>query len=445
LGRSTSRAGSLGLVLILAFVLLAAFPHVDAQDCIAVEGFKWSRTFVGIYIAEGTNGVQKQQPLYAMSTWFSAQTWFISSYQNQQGTPYLLYLADAPGNGVITLSFFIGEGENFGGRTIYSLGGQYPNVQIQINLTPDHAQNPNDLFVEDVILHELGHALGLGHTQNPQDAMYPSVDSTPQSYGLPSTLDLAALYELSQTSDVSSLGGLYCLSGTVAYGFPPWIQQTQNTIVLQIPTYEPSAHYSAVFSMSEQTANIGDTVRVTVVVTNAGTYPLQMVSATVQPDFGLTATPDEAIPLEVDPGTEGTLTFSVMVPPATSYGQHQLILALETIGLTTEGWSSNPISKSASLELTVSQPQSATSYQASSSANTNAGEVVTCSPSDCYLVVGSSTLVTVAQQPNVLPTQASENYWGTIILTPMIVAAVLVFVYFQRKSKKSSNRRTSSV
>lgn len=208
LGLTRSRSSTLalvGLVFVLGLILPGvSSPRVSAQDCIAIEGFKWPRSYVGVYITEGTNNVQKQQALYAMSVWFSGQTWFIDSYQNQQGTPYLLYVAPQPGDGIITLSFFVGEGENFGGRTIYSYGGEYPNVQIQINLPPDHAQNPTDLFVEDVILHELGHALGLGHTQNQQDAMYPSVDSTPQSYGLPSTLDLAALYQLSQTNDPSS-------------------------------------------------------------------------------------------------------------------------------------------------------------------------------------------------------------------------------------------------
>ena len=73
------------------------------------------------------------------------------------------------------------------GGPIYSYGGQYPNVEIQINLSPDHATKPEDLYVEDIILHELGHALGLGHSQNEQDAMYAVVDNIPKSYGLPST------------------------------------------------------------------------------------------------------------------------------------------------------------------------------------------------------------------------------------------------------------------
>ncbi|MGA8858069.1 MAG: hypothetical protein WB643_13015 [Candidatus Bathyarchaeia archaeon] len=94
----TPRARALSL-LIIAFTLCLvglSTSLVKAQDCISIEGFKWPRNYVGVYVTEGTNDVQKQQALLAMSVWFSAQNWFIDSYQNQQGTPYLLYLSDQP-------------------------------------------------------------------------------------------------------------------------------------------------------------------------------------------------------------------------------------------------------------------------------------------------------------------------------------------------------------
>ena len=110
---------SLLLVSLLLFdIMLGLSPiRVSAQDCMAIEGFKWPRSYVGVYIAAGTNDIQRRQAFLAMSVWFSAQIWFIDSYQNQRGVPYLLYSADQPGDGIITLSFFVGEGESFGGRT----------------------------------------------------------------------------------------------------------------------------------------------------------------------------------------------------------------------------------------------------------------------------------------------------------------------------------------
>ena len=76
-------------LLLLSASVLASVRTAHASDCIPVFGQKWAKSYIGVYIAGGVGDVQRQQVLLALDIWYSAQQWFIDSFEGGVGTPYL--------------------------------------------------------------------------------------------------------------------------------------------------------------------------------------------------------------------------------------------------------------------------------------------------------------------------------------------------------------------
>jgi hypothetical protein len=240
--------------------------------------------------------------------------------------------------------------------------------------------------------------------------MYPSVDSTPESYGLPSTLDLAALYQLAQVSDPSSLGGSFCLSGTVAYGLPPWLQQTQNGFTIVLSPLEVGAKYLLSGSVSPQPVNLGGTAQITMNLTNTGSYPMRVVSASAQPDFESPINSNESLPLAIDAGQAGTVTFSLVIPNTTSVGQHQIIIGIGVAGLATYGWSSHIESKSILVDIAVTQPQPVATYPTTVVPSTT---TMNASTATGICIPTTQTVVLISTTYTVPPTTVIQTYYAT--------------------------------
>jgi len=333
------------VVLLVFFLALAMIPvRVEAQQCIPLIGQKWPKDYVGVYVAGGVGDAQRKQVLFALNVWYSAQKWFVDSFEGAVGTPYLLYLADQPADNTITVSFFIGQNEQFAGRTLnfYYVAGSntYVKVDVQINLPADRATNPDDLMVESIIVHELGHALGLGHSTISSDVMYP-IDNYPQNYGLPSTLDLNAVYELKKSGNPANLGGSVCLSPAIPYGQPPWVQKNSaGNFVISFPVggFESGLTYGA---ESTSEVNRGGKASFIVNMICTGRIPVKLVSASAQPDFGQSIPPEESLPIVLELGDVHQLSFEFAVPDSASLGTHTVNYRFGFTVLTTSGWATD--------------------------------------------------------------------------------------------------------
>lgn len=397
----------------------------QSQACIPIPGQKWAKSYIGVYVASGVSDIQRQQVLLALNVWYSAQQWFVDSFEGGAGTPYLFYLTDSPGEGVITVSFLIGQGLSFAGRALnfaYTVpGNAYVRGEIQINLPPDRASNPTDLEVESIILHEFGHSLGLGHSDIQSDAMYP-IDNYPQSYGLPSTLDLYAVYMLKQTADPSSLGGSICLPSQIGYGIPPWIQQNPSNTVISYPGGKFTGQYS--YSFTAPPIVVGQSGPFQLTLSGVGDYPIRVVALSAQTDSGQTLTPTGSLLQELEPGNQAQFTFQLQGTDTGIVAIHSITLQLDFQVLTTAGWSSevNHRTLSASYEVISAPPPATLEFTA---------PTASCGPTGCIVNGATSTFMT-----------GSSSVGGLIILL-IVLGSLALVAYSVTKKSKSSPRSVS--
>lgn len=380
----------LGLIILLLLPMSTHVVSAQSPACIPIFGQKWPNSYIGVYVAGGVSDIQRQQVLLALNIWYSSQQWFIDSFEGGVGTPYLFYLTDGPGEGVITVSFLIGQGLSFAGRALnfaYTVpGNAYVKGEIQINLPPDRASNPTDLMVESIILHEFGHGLGLGHSDIQSDAMY-AIDNYPQSYGLPSTLDLYAVYMLKQSADPSALGGSVCLPSQIGYGIPPWVQQNPSNTVIVYPGGKFTGGFT--YSFTASPIVVGQTGTLQLTLNGAGDYPIRIVALNAQTDSGQTLAQSESLPRELEPGNQHQFTFQLQGSNTGSVGTHSITLELGFQVLTTEGWSSQTNYRTFSANYEVTSAPLPQPIQTHSAETTNQGSPSSPAP----LVVGAIIVI----------------------------------------------------
>jgi hypothetical protein len=130
----------------------------------------------------------------AIDDWNNAQLWFVHTYfPNQSNAEFSLVGSENNTKSQVTIVYVADSGQIWSGSTETPTSGTISNETILLVLS--RLQTPDDLV--QVMEHELGHVLGLDHTQILTDLMSPSQDAyTGGEPSHPTTLNLYGVYLL---------------------------------------------------------------------------------------------------------------------------------------------------------------------------------------------------------------------------------------------------------
>ncbi len=215
------------------------------------EGFSWPSTTIPVFIGTAPSNVVADVKK-AMLQWDYSQGWFQGNYGLQQRPVFNLVPSNDSSSPVKVTFNQTQTSSNWGWTSYhyyYSGTGEFTSVtcSVSIVLTLSDGTPLNDVAMQDISEHELGHCLGLGHTAQSTDLMNHFGGSF-TAIRLPSTLNLYALYQLAGAQQASQVASYYYLPGPISYGLSPSYPGTSTTTTITTSLTTSSASSTTITS-----------------------------------------------------------------------------------------------------------------------------------------------------------------------------------------------------
>lgn len=181
--------GCLGLVILFLALPLA---HADTTYTIPLNG-RWAKYELGVKIPTEPAWAH-DAVVYALQIWNEAQEWFGQKYF-PDGNMYR-FLPSVSGQ--VAFTFLKAYNEYYSGFTQVrkDSSNMYVSAAVRVVLVYQDGDYIEPNLITTIATHELGHVLGLGHTQVQTDLMYVGPGWQDTRKNTPSTLDLYGIHML---------------------------------------------------------------------------------------------------------------------------------------------------------------------------------------------------------------------------------------------------------